>query len=69
MKKQEPNTDQAVTRGISLRPVQDLAVMTIAIEDGHLNRSRVFQELIDDEMVRRHGPDWIRRFGEKSGAV
>lgn len=57
-----------MTRGVSLRPVEDRALAALAVEDGHLNRSRVVQRLIQAEMRRRFGKNWERQY-EAEGAA
>lgn len=57
--------------GVSLSPDQRRAVEWLAARDGHNVASRVFQSLIDREMVNRLGPDWparLRAFAEDGRA-
>lgn len=50
-----------VQQSVSLQPDHERAVRLMATEDGHETVSRVFQEMIEREMVGRLGRDWRRR--------
>jgi len=54
---------RAVPVSISLRRHQIAGAQQIAMEDGHDEFSRVFQDLIESELRRRYGRDWSNEIG------
>jgi hypothetical protein len=60
---------RVVKHSISFQVRQLKALEFAAAEDGHHNVSRLVQDLVEDELRRRYGRNWIVEVGPEPEAV
>lgn len=55
--------------GIALTAVQHQGLTELAIQEGHLSRSRVVKRLIETELAAKFGQEWEDRFDPASNRL